>query len=248
MNAKDVILARKLGGGGGGGATITDGIVVKARDTDGYATEVDFYGTTVEALQFGQGSNNRYGFLHLSKVNYMNECTAIKASGFSNCHGIGAAPIPPHLSVLEANAFAGSWFDSAELPLTLTDRLFDNAFSGCPNLKSIRAPGITSLDTLGGTGNGQFLNDTALETVEIGSIGYAVTYTETWNFRSCTQTGLTITIYTTGAYADTALANCRNGATNATIIIKAAEGTTYNGTDYAAGDTMITSTVEEESA
>lgn len=246
MKAKDVILARRLGGRGGGGAAITDGIVVKARDTDGYATEIDFYGTEVEILQFGQGSNNRYGFLYLSKVNYKNDCTAIKANGFSNCHGRGAAPIPPHLSELGANAFGGSWFDSAELPVTLTGRLSDNTFAGCPNLKSVKALGITSLDTAGGSGNGQFLNSTALETVEIGSVGYAVTYCETWNFRNCTQSNLTITIYTTGAYADTALANCRNGATNATIIIKAAEDTTYNGVSYAAGDTMITSTVEEE--
>ena len=67
MNAKDVILARKLGGGGGG-TEITDGIIVKARDADGYATEVDFYGTAIYRYQFGSFYANDFGF----KKNWQN--------------------------------------------------------------------------------------------------------------------------------------------------------------------------------
>ena len=44
------------GGGGGGGTEITDGIVVKARDADGYATEVDVYGELFDA-EFAYRSN-----------------------------------------------------------------------------------------------------------------------------------------------------------------------------------------------
>lgn len=246
MTAKDVILAKKLGGGGGGGTEITDGIVVKARDAEGYATEVDFYGTVVEQFQFGQGGNNTVGFMRLKKVNYKNACTIIKRSAFANSgkNSESPAPIPETLTEIEAVAFGGSQYISAEFPISLTGRLPDNLFSNNTVIKTIKAPGITSLDTSGGIGNGQFLNCTGLENCEIGSIGYGVTFCETWNFRNCTQSGLTITIYTTGDYADTALTNIRNGATNATIIIKASEDTTYNGASYAAGETMITSTVE----
>lgn len=51
-------------------------------------------------------------------------------------------------------------------------------------------------------------------------------------------------MHTTGAKTDALIASIRDGATNATIIIKAAEDTTYGGKDYAAGDTIITSTPE----
>ena len=232
------------------GTTITDGIVVKARDAEGYATEVDFYGTVVQKYQFGQGSNNTVGFMRLKKVNYKNACTTIKEGAFANSgkNSESPAPIPETLTEIEARAFRSSQYISAELPISLTGRLPDNLFSENTVIKTIKAPGITSLDTLGGTGNGQFLKCTGLENCEIGSIGYGVTYCETWNFKDCTQSGLTITVYTNGAYADTAVANIRNGATNATIIIKAAEATTYNGTAYAAGDTIVTSTVGTEGA
>ena len=50
-------------------------------------------------------------------------------------------------------------------------------------------------------------------------------------------------MFTNAANVDNLLTNIRNGATNATIIIKAAEATTYNGTAYAAGATIITSEV-----
>ena len=233
MNAKDVILARRLGGGGGG-TEITDGIVVKARDADGYATEVDFYGTVVERYQFGQGSDNTAGFMRLKKVNYKSACTTIKEGAFAQCgkNSESPAPIPETLTEIGANAFRGAKYISAEFPISLTGRLPDNLFANSSVLKTIKAPGITSLDTSGGIGNGQFLTCTGLENCEIGSIGYGVTYCETWNFKNCTQSGLTITIYTTGAYADTAVANIRNGATNATIIIK----------DSTTGETIVTST------
>ena len=52
----------------GGGAEITDGIVVKARDADGYATEVDFYGTAIYRYQFGSFYANDFGF----KKNWQN--------------------------------------------------------------------------------------------------------------------------------------------------------------------------------
>ena len=62
-------------------------------------------------------------------------------------------------------------------------------------------------------------------------------------FYDCTQSNLTITIYTTGDKVDTFLPKIRAGATAATIVIKASGATTYGGTSYAAGATIVTSTV-----
>lgn len=231
-----------------GGTEITDGIVVKARDAEGYATEVDFYGTVVEKYQFGQGSNNTVGFMRLKKVNYKNACTTIKEGAFANSgkNSESPAPIPETLTEIEARAFRSSQYISAELPISLTGRLPDNLFSENTVIKTIKAPGITSLDTLGGSGNGQFLRCTGLENCEIGSIGYGVTYCETWNFKDCTQSGLSITVFTNAANVDKLLANIRNGATKATITLKAAEDTEYNGRVYAAGTDIISSSVAGE--
>jgi hypothetical protein len=78
--------------------------------------------------------------------------------------------------------------------------------------------------------------------VQIGSVGHPAPTTNNQPFYGCTQSNLTITAYQTGANADTLVSNYRKNATNATIIIKASENTTYNGTSYSAGDTMVTST------
>lgn len=83
-----------------------------------------------------------------------------------------------------------------------------------------------------------------LENVEVGSVGYPVASWGSKNFDGCTQSGLVVTMYTTGEKVDTLNASIRDGATNATIIIKAAEDTTYNGATYAAGDTILTSIPE----
>lgn len=55
------------------GATITDGIVVKERNADGYATVVDFYGTDIHVAQFYGGSAYTAAeitpFKHLTTIN-----------------------------------------------------------------------------------------------------------------------------------------------------------------------------------
>lgn len=91
--------------------------------------------------------------------------------------------------------------------------------------------------------SGVFSYQRSMVACQIGSVGYGITgfYNNTF-FNNVTQSGLTITLFTSGAVADGLLAAARNGATNATIIIKASEDTTYGGVSYAAGDTMITST------
>ena len=116
-------------------------------------------------------------------------------------------------------------------------------FSENTALKRLYCPKLTGGLTQGTYGFAD--GCTALEEVVIGSIGHTVTNSNSINsFKNCTQSGLSITVFTNAANADTLLANIRNGATNATIIIKASEDTTYGDVAYAAGEVMITSTVE----
>lgn len=129
--------------------------------------------------------------------------------------------------------------------INLPNAVFGNViapFSGNNALKKLYCPKLTGNLT---AGTYEFAgNCTALEEVVLGSVGHTVTNNNSINsFKNCTQSGLSITVFTNAANVDVLLANIRNGATNATIIIKASEDTTYNGTAYSAGATIITSEV-----
>ena len=257
MTAKDVILARKLGGGGGG-TEITDGIVVKAyRQPDNWIQEVDYYcesGITPNSVF--KGAEYRF----LTTINYKNPLTTI-STGFAD--GRNALTTFPDFSIitsLGSGSFYGCKYLTGVITLPLCTSIGDSSFRetnitelDAPECISVHSSGLRSgalkkvnipkLDKL--IGGNVLYGCSALETAQLGSVGYAVTQISNTDFYGCTQTGLTITVYTNGTYADTALTNIRNGATNATIIIKASEDTTYNDVAYAAGEVMITSTVEE---
>lgn len=243
-----------LADGYGGGGSITEGIVIKSRDDRNFATEVDYYGEIMPRYIFGAGrGDNAFTWTSLNKVNFMNESVYLSWGNF-----MYAPIIELTTSVIKGrnpnenigfnrNTNQTSIFNNMKSLVTLSLPEFVgflNHFevSGCTALKTVYLPKVTKLASYGTGNRGCFLGDTALENVQIGSIGYAVDTVDTNPFKGCTQTGLTITLYTTGDYADTAVANVRNGATNATIIIKASEATTYNGTSYSAGDTILTST------
>lgn len=128
---------------------------------------------------------------------------------------------------------------TAELP-EVTGELPYQCFINCTALKSVHIPKCSSVV---GISSGQnFMNCTSLEDCILGSVGYPVTAIGTATFSNCKQSGLVITVYTASTYLNAVLTNIRNGATNATIIIKAAADMEYNGTTYQAGDTVLTST------
>lgn len=78
------------------------------------------------------------------------------------------------------------------------------------------------------------------QSIQIGSVGYPLTTCGQRPWGSATGSG-TITIYTTGELLDTIKNAAQNSAgANYTFVYKASEATTYNGTSYAAGDTMLT--------
>ena len=250
------------------GTTITDGIVVKERDANGYATVVDFYGTEIHVAQFYGG--NYYGaaqitpFKYLTTINTKNAVTSIGTLGLSGLPnlqtqgldlshvqeldglrfdtGANAEAFPiycPVCTKIAADGCRGSGITSAELP-ELTE-IGNSAFADCKRVKVISMPKIT---VLGRYTSSIFKGCVLLENVEVGSVGYPVVSWGSKNFDGCTQSGLIATLYTTGEKVDALNASIRDGATNATIIIKAAEDTTYNGATYVAGDTIITSTPE----
>ena len=242
----EALLKEKLGGGGGG-TEITDGIVVKARDADGYATEVDFYGTAVQPYQFYCSSRTVGAFKNMKSIAFKNAVTAINAYSFY-ATGITQLPDLSSVSELAGNTFRKCTMLSGSVSLPTIIKISSEVFRECSGITAITAEnatftgesvfmGCTALQTAhlpkcATLGTQAFYTDTALTDVQIGSVGSAVTSCANTSFKSCTQTGLTITVYTTGAYADTALTNIRNGATNATIIIK----------DSTTGETLVTST------
>lgn len=221
-------------GYGQGGTTISDGIVVKARDANGYATEIDFYGSTVQPFQFfGQNSSNT-AWKSLSNINWKDTVVGVKNNAFMYANRITALPTSI-VSVGASGCANMAALASVNMPNLTTVAV--SAFYGDTSLTSIILPKVTNAGF-----NNVFGGCTSLTTAQLGSIGYGVTNISNTAFVSDTQSGLTITIYTNGSYADTVTANARNKATNATIIIKASEATTYGGTSYAAGDTILTST------
>lgn len=242
-------VTRLVAGYGGGG--IENGVEIKAVDNSGRATSIVVYGNTINSFLLGSKSNSDYVYSWIESIQFADEIESIGTNAFSylgakrtNSEGMEMI-FSSGLTTVYSNAFFCSGFTKLSFPETFVGRLSDSVFYNASKLKEVVLPGITSLDTSGGDGNGQFYGCTALESVQVGSVGHGVTYVETWNFRGCTQTTLTITLYTTGNLVDEHLTKLRNatyGATGATIIFKASEATTYNGNSYAAGATILTST------
>lgn len=239
----------------GGGSDPTDGIIVKARDSLGYPTEVDYYNSDgiIYRDTFGNArANSDTGWIgaKLETVNLQGNSFAVRTEAFYGCNHLTDADFEKMTELVgsaSTNTSAGQHFFRDCKALTevnatnLTGAVGLYAFYNCTALTTVSMPKISELCGYQ-TARGCFQKCTALTTCTFGSVGYPVTTINANAFTDDTQSGLTITVYTTASYVDTALANIRNGATNATIVIKASEALTYGGTSYAAGDTVVTST------
>ena len=229
------------------GTTITDGVVWKTLDANGNPTEVDFYGTVVPAYCFGFNSfgNPNNPMNYVQKINWKTAITTIKGSAFS-ISKLRSLTIPESVTQVTFSAanFATKSTSLVEVDWLSGFKLDYNAFNNCTALERFFAPNLSEIkNASGGNQYAAFYNCTALQSAQFGSVGHTMTTIHATTFSNCTQSDLTITVYTDGSHVDSLLANTRNGATNATIIIKASEATTYNGTSYAAGDTILTSEV-----
>lgn len=120
--------------------------------------------------------------------------------------------------------------------VTISDRvqsIGDGMFDSCSGLTRISTKARIYIHNC-------FNKCTGMESIELGGIGRAVTSMDKTAFGNWTQT-CDITIYTMPQYVTTLINNARNGAINATIIIKASNDAVYNGVSYSAGDTIVTS-------
>ena len=228
-----------------GGATITDGIAVKARNADGFPTEADVYGD-LYPYQFsynGAYYHETIGWRSLSKLTLKSGQTVLKEGCFAYLPLVQLNGLEG-ITAIEKNCLISTKLVEINLP----DAVFGNVitpFSGNNALKKLYCPKLTGNLT---AGTYEFAgNCTALEEAVLGSVGHTVTNNNSINaFKNCTQSGLSITVFTNAANVDVLLANIRNGATKATITLKAAEDTEYNGRVYAAGTDIISSSVAGE--
>ena len=238
------------------------GIVVVG-DTSPYE-EVIFIGNVTGAVP--RHSTMPTSFVKYIKARFI-KTTSIAAYVLVNQDALESVDFGDSITAINTRAFGNTpnWQENVVLPDSVTS-IYSQAFqasgitgisgnnvslveqsgggtigtiSHCSNLKTVYFPKVTQIPST--SNRGTFLNDVSLETVEIGSVGYPVTLISQYAFVGCTSS-FTATIYTTGNYVDTLNTAIRSGADNATIVFKAAADTTYNGVDYSAGDTMLTST------
>ena len=147
------------------------------------------------------------GFTNLTQVN-LPALTSLSSSGnggssgaFYGCTGLTTISLPA-LTSLSSSSNSG----------------YSGAFYGCTGLTTISLPAlVTNNDT--GQYTATFCNCRNLTDVQLGSEGHAVTSLGQYMFKGCTQSNLTITVYTNGGAS---IANAPWGATNATVIYEEA--------------------------
>lgn len=233
----DAVASLADGYGQGGGGSVSDGYEITALDADGFPTAVDHYGTEVHRQQYWNRTSSDGFWKNLESITFKNAVTSIGRYAFTNCSKL-ALPDLSHITSIGDYGFQGcSAFTAVSAP-ELT-ALENYVFISCANLVDVYLPKCTDC-----SGQRAFVGCPLLETVQLGSIGYTVTSMHAYTFYQLTQSTLTITVYTDGSHVDTLLDRIKSntGAVNSTVIFKASETTTYNGTSYSAGDTILTST------
>ena len=191
-------------------------------------------------------SNIFDGCVLLRSVTIDSGATEIGSGAFNGCRSLETILIPDTVTHIWQDAFIGctslrSVTGNGVAYIGAGVNNQGRSFYNCTSLKSISFPKLQNINT---TGNAYavFGGCSALETALIGGVGYPLTVCSNVSFAGCTNSSLEITVFVEPNTASAILSNIRNGATNATIIMKAAVDMEYNGTTYQAGDTILTST------
>ena len=179
-----------------------------------------------------------FGFTNLTQVNLpaltslsSSSSSSSSSGAFYGCTGLTTISLPALTSLTStaSSGYSGAFYGctgltTISLPaLTSLSSSSGNsgssgAFYGCTGLTTISLPAlVTNNDT--GQYTATFCNCRNLTDVQLGSEGHAVTSLGQYMFKGCTQSNLTITVYTNGGAS---LANAPWGATNATIIYEEA--------------------------
>lgn len=176
------------------------------------------------------------GFTNLKKatldglISYAQPSNDADVGLFYNC----TALTDVSLALLETYSFSGSnvntrhgmFYGCASLTNVNLPKLnliqqggnYNGMFYNCASLTTITLPSISKIeriqDAIFNNYSGVFYNCAGLQNVQLGSVGHPVTAILSDTFTNCTQSGLTITIYTSGGAS---LAGEPWGATNADI-------------------------------
>lgn len=248
MNAKDIILARKMGGGGGG-TEITDGIVVKGVNANNYPTEIDIYGESIRPYTFASNyaADTHEGYKYVEKVNFKNAITTIGAYAFCGLNNY-VPVIPDGVITIGGGAFRSCGRGkSFEISIPDSVNTLGDSFlrgSGVAryihrNARNLYRYGSSGEKALGNP----FYNGSPSELCQYGDVGYPpVTDVYKQMFPS-SYSAMTMVVYTIGTAVDDLLTSFRSQNTKSTFVAKAAEDTTYNGVSYTAGETILISEV-----
>ena len=142
---------------------------------------------------------------------------------FRGCTSLETVSFPELIAITNSSggAFAAcSSLVNISFPklLTITCGTYSNSygytFNGCTGLVNVNLPKLQTTTTHDST-CGVFSGCTSLQNVTLGSIGSPVSSLGNYTFKNCTQSGLTITVYTADGNA---IAGSPWGATNATIV------------------------------
>lgn len=218
-NLSDAVYSLAEGYGQGGGVSITDGMVITEWDTAGTRPKaVEIYGD-VPNFMFGQYNNSSSLGINLTSVTFHNT-VKIGVGAFQRM-ALASITIPDSVESIGEQCFRGQ--------TALAHYVHENA----RNLYGYNKPAVKALN----------YGLSHLEDMQLGAVGKPVTaiYKDAFNNNQAPSTAV-FTIYTTGNNVNTILDAMRVYLTTQQIVFKASEATTYGGTSYAAGDTIITST------
>lgn len=221
---------------GAGEAQSADGFAVKARDAIGNPTAVTVYGSKIKPYTCGANVARTYKWFGstVTVFEFADRISELMPQAFYNALGSDTDISFPSATNIGNQAFYGSAFKSVSLP---DSAVLGNEIFRLSSITSITVPASRVETNVSATFR-QWTGTTAV----CGSIGHPwIAYDTTFLGASNASS---VTLFCKGANVDANLRSIRNGASNASIIIKASENTSYGGVNYAAGDTMITSTVE----
>ena len=202
----------------GGGIEIENGIVFTELNSSGRPTKADIYGN-VPMYAFGQYSASSVLGTNLTNVTFKTQLTEIGYGAFQKT-GLTELIIPDSVDTVGGQVLRGN---TAAIRYVHENAGAKYGYNG---------GALSALAQIA-----------SLASVQLGAIGKPVTALYYQFMTPRAYASVTLTIYCIGSNVDSFLTQARQAVTGGTIVFKASEATEYNGTSYAAGDTILTSEV-----